>query len=82
MSIPESHRLVPIDPDTAKFLTPEERAWVIGRLPSSSSRSLDATFSKSEFRKESTSIINYTFAVTLMLFVSEFSFCELRIYER
>ncbi|CAD6583332.1 MAG: hypothetical protein CYPHOPRED_002341 [Cyphobasidiales sp. Tagirdzhanova-0007] len=61
---------MPNYPDTANFLTNEERAWVVGRLPSSSSRAVDSSFSSLELKRELRDITNYVFAITLMFYQS------------
>ena len=56
------------DPDTAKWLTEEERRWIIARLGPGSSKSNDSYFDMSEFKSALSDRSNLAFAVMIMTF--------------
>ena len=60
----------PLDPETARWLSPEEKLWVVGRLPSNSARKDDKDFDWGEFKKGLFDLSNIAFAVMVMFYVS------------
>lgn len=59
---------MPEYPDTAKWLTEEERRWIIARLGPGSSKSHDSYFDMSEFKSALSDKSNLAFAVMIMTF--------------